>query len=683
MPVSLRIALTLLVADGVAALYLGDLLGPIGAVVVAAGLAASWAPWLRARATVSPLLGRVLVLVAALASALDLAVLAATLLDASVRLLCFLVLYKLATIRTVRETRTVGFLALFMLALASVTSLGVGYVFVFVTFVLLTSWVAILQQVLLEEEPSPGRAIVGTVAAGRRLFAVAAAATGAAVVVTAILFFFIPRIGLAALPLRARAGPMLTGFSDRVELGAWGQIETDDSVVMRVRVPEWISDPDRLPDLRWRGVALDVFDGRAWTAGRPARAPLPCSYGGEFPVGIPRGTGRILIQEIQLEPLGTDVIFAAPRVLHLRVRGAGGVRVDDMGGFAAPNPASRLSYTVYSELDEGFAGRPWIRPAPPLDEDQRARYVQLPRVPGRVVDLARQVAGESDDPQQVALRLTAFLSRNYRYTLSLDRQTGLDPIEEFLFVRQSGNCEYFAASLAVMLRSLGIPARVVNGFQRGEWNPYGRYFMVRLRDAHSWVEAYVGRFGWMMLDPSPRLAVPPGEWGGIFLYLDALRMRWHRYVINWSLRDQFEFAAGLRRMTAGWREWLAVGDAGAPGRLRDLATGVVLAAGLVFALRLWRGGAGRAGKRGGAPPRFYARAMRGLARRGLTPEPGETAREFALRVARLVPPWAAPLAALTAAYERCRFGAATLTAQEHAELDAHLRALDRRPRRAG
>ena len=71
-------------------------------------------------------------------------------------------------------------------------------------------------------------------------------------------------------------------------------------------------------------------------------------------------------------------------------------------------------------------------------------------------------------------------------------------------MRRSGNCEYFAAALAVMLRSLGIPARVVGGFQRGEWNPYGRYFMVRLQDAHSWVEAYIDGAGWVTLDPSPR-----------------------------------------------------------------------------------------------------------------------------------------------------------------------------------
>ncbi len=682
-PRSLRIALGLLVVDGLAALYLGDLLGPTGVGIVGTGLAASWAvPWLRGRIRVHPIFGRVLAPVAALASAVDIVFLAATVLDGLVRLLCFLVLYKVFTLRTVRDTRTVAFLAFFMLVAASASAFGVGYLFVFVAFTLVATWLAVVQQVLLDAEPTPERAVVGSVAPGRGLFALAAAAAVAALVVTAVLFFVIPRVGLAALPLRARPGPLITGFSDRVELGAWGQIETDDSVVMRVRVPDWVTGPEQLPGIYWRGVALDVFDGRAWAVGQPMRIPLPRSYGSEFPVGIPRGIGRILTQEIYLEPLGTDVIFAAPRVLHLRVRGAGGVQVDDMGGFAVPNPAARLSYVVYSEMDEGLGGRPWIRPAPPLDDASRARYLQLPSLSPRIADLARDAAGGTDDPQQAALRLVTFLSRSYRYTLALERQTNLDPIEEFLFVRRSGNCEYFAASLAVMLRSLGIPARVVNGFQRGEWNPYGRYFMVRLRDAHSWVEAYVGRFGWVTLDPSPRLAPPPGgTWSLVTSYLDSLRLRWHRYVINWSLRDQVQLAWSVRRQSVAWGGWLTVQEA---HRLRDLAVGIVVAAWVVACVWLWRQHAGRARNRpGGAPPTFYSRALRRLARRGLTPAPSETAREFAVRVGRVAPPWARPVATLTAAYERCRFGAGKLTAQDHAELDAYLRALDRRPRHAG
>ncbi|MBI4011435.1 MAG: transglutaminase domain-containing protein, partial [Candidatus Rokubacteria bacterium] len=328
-------------------------------------------------------------------------------------------------------------------------------------------------------------------------------------------------------------------------------------------------------------------------------------------------------------------------------------------------------------------GRPWARPAALLDDEALARYLQLPPLAPRVGALARDVTTGSRDSLETARRLTTFLSRGYRYTLALERQTALDPVEEFLFVRRSGNCEYFAAALAVMLRSLGIPARVVNGFQRGEWNPYGRYFMVRLRDAHSWVEAYVERQGWVTLDPSPRGAVDAaGAIGPLGLYLDALRMRWQRYVINWSLRDQMEAALAVRRhASTGFGPWLgAARGLGEGPILRLLAAAGALGV-VVVAWRARRGGVSRRAPAASRAPRFYTRALRALARGGLAPAAGETAREFSRRVAARAPACAGPFTRLTAAYERCRFGALPPAGDEAAALDACLATLERaRPR---
>jgi uncharacterized protein (DUF58 family)/transglutaminase-like putative cysteine protease len=679
-PSGLRLALSLLVADGLVALLLGDLLGPLGVAIVALGVAASWGAerigaWLRIPSAVL----RLVPPVAAAAALLDLAVFAATALDALVRLLCFLVVYKLFTLHSVRESRTVGFLVFFMLVAAAASAFGVGFLFVFLAFVVLATWVMLQQQVLLDAEPGPARTVAGPVVVGRGLVVLALAGSLGAIVITALLFFVIPRVGLAALPFRTQVGQMVTGFSDRVELGAYGEIATDDSVVMRVHLPDWLDGAEPVPALRWRGIALDTFDGRVWSIGRPSRTALPRAWANEFPVGIPRGTGRILVQEIFLEPLATDIIFAAPRVLHLRVRG-GGVQVDEAASFSVPYPAARRSYTVYSELEEGLPARTGARRAPPLDEEARQRHLQLPPLSPRIGALARAVADGSPDAREAASRLSGFLAREYRYTLALDRLTNLDPIEEFLFARRSGNCEYFAASLAVMLRSLGIPARVVNGFQRGEWNPYGRYFMVRLRDAHSWVEAWVGREGgWVAFDPTPRGAgAPGGVLGPVALYLDALRLRWHRYVVNWSLRDQMQAAWSVRRYAVtGWVPWRAR----VQERLDGRAAGGVLALGalVVGAALLWRwrrpGAPG--GPAGPLPPAFYRRALRSLSRSGLIPDPGETAREFRDRVARQAPACAGPFGTLTAAYERCRFGGQRLGSRDGPALDACLRALDR------
>ncbi|MGH7263986.1 MAG: transglutaminaseTgpA domain-containing protein, partial [Candidatus Rokuibacteriota bacterium] len=583
--VTLRTVLYLLVVDGLAALYLGDFVGPAGLAGLVLALGASWV-WQRYRpgAGLRPAVDRTLVSLAAAGFVVDILWLAETWVDAPPRLLLFLVVYKLFTLRTVRDSRTVGFLAFFMLAFASASAFGVGFLFVFVAFVLLSTWLLVLQQVEHEAAPAAGRVRVGPPVAPARLFALALGAWLAATAMTAALFFTIPRIGLAALPFRAKLGRVITGFSDRVELGSYGPIEIDDTVVMRVYVSEWTDHPERLPSLRWRGLALDQFDGRAWTVRREERETVWRTRNGDFALGVPQGTGRILVQEIFREPIGTDILFAAPRALRLRLR-TGAIQVDSMGSLSAPAAASGLHYAVESELEGDQPPDARVRNAPvSLGDPGVARYLQLPPLAPRVRELAREVTAQSRDAYEAAIQLSAHLSRAYRYSLVRERRTSLDPVEEFLFVSRSGNCEYFAAALAVMLRSLGIPARVINGFQRGDWNPYGGYFMVRYRDAHSWVEAYVGGPGWMTLDPSPRGQVPPELASGpIRLYLDAFRMWWYRYVINWTFRDQVQAAAALRREARAWRP-----GPGWSGEWRQVLALVAVAGLGVFLVRLWR-----------------------------------------------------------------------------------------------
>ena len=335
------------------------------------------------------------------------------------------------------------------------------------------------------------------------------------------------------------------------------------------------------------------------------RTTLRRSLASDYRVGAFRGRGPLLTQEFFLEPIGTEIIFAAPRALRLETRAAE-ITVDDMGTITVPSPVARLHYRVESELEtppppQRGPGRGACRP----DDPSVARYLQLPRLAPRIPDLARQVTAGSRDARETAVRLADHLSREYRYSLALERRTRLEPLEEFLFVSRAGNCEYFAAALAVMLRTQGVPARVVGGFQRGEWNPYGRYFTVRMRDAHAWVEAYLPGAGWVTLDPSPRAESEPAAMGTL-LYLDALRLRWYRYVINWSLRDQVEVATTIRRQASSWKaDWTA---------LREWRPSPAYAAPPVVASRSsWRYGSGGAelGRRQREPRIAYPASTRG------------------------------------------------------------------------
>src|SRR5215510_4273740 len=147
LPLMLRIAVYLLVGDGLLALYVGEFLEGRGILLVAMLLVASALLQARSSATWRLLGARFVVPIAALASVVDVAYLTESVLDALVRLLLFLVLYKLATLQTVRDTRTVSFMAFFMLVAASGSALGVGFFFAFVVFVGLMSWIALLQHV--------------------------------------------------------------------------------------------------------------------------------------------------------------------------------------------------------------------------------------------------------------------------------------------------------------------------------------------------------------------------------------------------------------------------------------------------------------------------------------------------------------------------------------------------------
>ena len=154
-------------------------------------------------------------------------------------------------------------------------------------------------------------------------------------------------------------------------------------------------------------------------------------------------------------------------------------------------------------------------------------------------------------------------------------------------------------------------------------------------------------------------------------------MRWYRYVVNWSLQDQRLFASTVQRqardagLALAWpREWR--------GKLWYLVpVGVVVV--IVFAWLFRHGGFVRQTRQsGGRPPRFYERALKALARRGLSPEPAETARQFCMRAQLGAPAWADPLARITTAYERVRFGLSLPTEDELREVERCLTALERR-----
>jgi hypothetical protein len=126
------------------------------------------------------------------------------------------------------------------------------------------------------------------------------------------------------------------------------------------------------------------------------------------------------------------------------------------------------------------------------------------------------------------------------------------PLEEFLFLRKTGYCEHYATAMAIMLRTVGIPARLVTGFLATEWNEYGSYYVVRQQDAHAWIEVYLPHSGWVMMDPTPPSGEPMGDvypaWRALERILDNVKLQWSRFFVQYSAGDQL---AVVRELKAG------------------------------------------------------------------------------------------------------------------------------------
>jgi hypothetical protein len=194
--------------------------------------------------------------------------------------------------------------------------------------------------------------------------------------------------------------------------------------------------------------------------------------------------------------------------------------------------------------------------------------------------LTQQVVGKARTRTEAAQRIAEFLRKNYRYTLDIaPLKADENPLEVFLFKQKKGHCEYFASAMAVMLRQAGIPSRVVTGFLSEEWNTRGHYFVVRMKDAHAWVEASVESDRWVSFDPSPRDLRSTGDPSALVRRMteavDYLNLRWNRYILSYDLQQQMAlvravtqesniislklemFAAPLRKIIAwrneGWR----------------------------------------------------------------------------------------------------------------------------------
>ena len=517
------------------------------------------------------------------------------------------------------------------------------------------------------------------------------------------LFFIAPRFGSSALTRSGEGLAGIIGFSDKVSLGEIGRLQRSNQVVMRVRV----EDPQagrRQRSLRWRGVALDQFDGHEWQ--KSTRESVYVAANSErnfYQLGTTEGLHRLTTQTFFIEPIDTPVLFAASRAVALQ--GAlPYVRQDREGALTTRrHDLERISYIARSDTEEPDADvlRADVQPYPRA----AARYLQLPeRLDPRIPNLAREmiVREGARNRYDAARAIEAHLQRDFGYTLDL-KAGGEDPLADFLFRVREGHCEYFSTAMTMMLRTQGIAARVINGFQMGEYNETADAYTVTQADAHSWVEVYFPETGsWVTFDPTPAAGRPARQSAGLTArlgkYAEALELLWIQYVVSYDKQEQRSLATSLRNRLGAFRSalaetfnnlkatassWLSTADEGGSSGVSRFANRrsillllvlvlfllplVLLARrirrlGLHRALLFWR----REAEERESVIDFYERMTKILAARGVEREANETPLEFA--AAAGIP----EVLKITEAYNRVRYGEQRLTPAEIALINEWL-----------
>jgi len=342
-----------------------------------------------------------------------------------------------------------------------------------------------------------------------------------------VLYLVFPRFGpLWSVPVKSSSA--FTGLGETVAPGDVANLARSGKRAFRVA---FASTPPQSPQLYWRTLVLDRYDGYAWSRSfyqrnndnqriKQQHQQLPWEY------------------EITVDPHNKRWAFALQNA-----------EVVDGSVYQTPDRLVRFNRDLKSPSDYRLSS---VAAGPDdLSPQARNRNLRLPpAINPRANEWAAQLTRQHSDPAaRVAAVLKHFNQHNYYYTLKPPLLSGVDRVDEFLFDTQRGFCEHYASSMAYVLRQMGVPARVIVGYQGGEWNRQGDFLVVHQYDAHAWVEAWIQGKGWVRYDPTAAVAPSRIDSGireamadeGSFLEDSPLALAHYSHIraISW-LRDQVE-----------------------------------------------------------------------------------------------------------------------------------------------
>ncbi|CAN7499367.1 DUF3488 and transglutaminase-like domain-containing protein [Pseudoduganella sp. LjRoot289] len=378
-----------------------------------------------------------------------------------------------------------------------------------------------------------------------------------------LLFFAFPRIQGPLWGMPGDAHGARSGISDTMAPGSMTSLALSDEVAFRVRFH------GKLPEQRqlyWRSIVLGNYDGKTWT--RSARS----RYRG-VSKDLARISGEGVRHEVTMEPTGKRWLFMLELTdPGLRTPGLQTAYNEELEIFSREPVLQRVRYEAMAYLD--------YQMQPALDEQQRERALRLPQgYNPRTLALAAQLRRDSPAASAQAV-LKMFREQKYSYTLE-PPLLGRDAVDDFLFDSKAGFCEHYSGAFVVLMRAMGVPARVVTGYQGGELNPVDDYLTVRQSDAHAWAEIWLAGRGWQRVDPTAAVApervslglgralprqAPFGlgalmdlrndgnSWlGQLRFRFHAVNNAWNQWVLDYNPERQSSFLGELGDAFGNWR----------------------------------------------------------------------------------------------------------------------------------
>jgi transglutaminase-like putative cysteine protease len=455
-----------------------------------------------------------------------------------------------------------------------------------------------------------------------------------------MLFVLFPRVQgpLWGLPQDAYNS---SGLSDTMSPGSLSKLTLSEAVAFRVT---YKTKTPRREQMYWRGPVLWDFDGRTWTTGSSPHNLAPQFISTAQPVEY----------SVVLEPHNKKWLYAldVPATLP-----QGSTLTGDFQLFNKEAVNARMRYEMSSTLvyranvDESAA--------------QLRRATLLPvRLNPRTLELAKGWrTNQPDDAELVKTALRYFNQQSFSYTLE-PPLLGSNGVDDFLFQTKQGFCEHYASAFVYLMRAAGIPARVVTGYQGGEFNALGNYYIVRQSDAHAWAEVWLAGQGWVRVDPTaaiapervqknlaaslkdnaalPFMARNPPQWiSKLRLNLDALSNQWNLWVLGYNPERQFALLTRLGMEDVSWQKMA-----------RDLMLGLGFVIGL-FTLFMFRHLFARP-----ADPvqAVWLKLCNRLAKAGLARAAHEGALDYATRVAAARPKLADDMLNIAQRYMSLRYG---------------------------